>query len=146
MEKEFKDYHLYLGCDVLLINDISEDYGDDSYDPPAINSIGKLSLINEGDFQINGGEESEGWPYGVTFENCHIALWDLKDFKLLLRPLSDMTEEEKENIQGTDWGFLETNYDWEFSPETFIYLLSKYFDLFGLIEAGLAIDKTKLPA
>jgi hypothetical protein len=26
------------------------------------------------------------------------------------------------------------------------YLLYKSFDLFGLIEAGLAIDKTKLPA
>lgn len=28
--------------------------------------------------------------------------------------------------------------------EIFIYLLSKHFDLFGLIEAGLAIDKTKV--
>lgn len=30
-----------------------------------------------------------------------------------------------------------------FAPETFRYLLSQGFDLFGLIEEGLAIDKTK---
>jgi hypothetical protein len=28
-------------------------------------------------------------------------------------------------------------------PRIYAYLLSKGFDLFGLIEAGLAIDKTK---
>lgn len=31
-----------------------------------------------------------------------------------------------------------------YMPNQFLYLLSKNFDLFGLIEAGLAIDKTKL--
>jgi len=30
------------------------------------------------------------------------------------------------------------------SPDTLLFLLSKHFDLFGLIEAGLAIDKTTL--
>ena len=30
------------------------------------------------------------------------------------------------------------------TPKLFHYLLSKNFDLFGLIEAGLAINKTKL--
>lgn len=29
-------------------------------------------------------------------------------------------------------------------PKAYKYLLSKHFDLFGLIDAGLAIDKTKL--
>jgi hypothetical protein len=33
----------------------------------------------------------------------------------------------------------------ELSPEQFAYLLSIGIDLFGLIEAGLAIDKTKQP-
>jgi len=33
----------------------------------------------------------------------------------------------------------------ELNADQFIYLLSRGFDLFGLIEAGLAIDKTTLP-
>lgn len=42
-----------------------------------------------------------------------------------------------------------TDEDGEFAregltPKSFHYLLSKHFDLFGLIEAGLAIDKTKI--
>lgn len=34
----------------------------------------------------------------------------------------------------------------EFKPELFRYLLSKRFDLFGLIDAGLAINKTQIEA
>jgi hypothetical protein len=34
---------------------------------------------------------------------------------------------------------------WEIDGEYHKWMLSKGFDMFGLIEAGLAIDKTKLP-
>lgn len=51
--------------------------------------------------------------------------------KLLLRPLSDMTDEEMDEV-------------WYGPSERTRYLLSKGFDLFGLIEAGLAIDATTL--
>jgi len=55
----------------------------------------------------------------------------------ILRPLSDMTEEEKIE-SGKLYKHLSPNY------EQFRWLLSKSFDLFGLIDAGLAIDKIKV--
>ena len=73
----------------------------------------------------------------------------ISDIKLRLRPLSDMTREERE-IFGwqEDWIFedksdpnqpMKTTFlVWEF-----IDLLKMGFDLFGLIEANLAVDKTK---
>lgn len=108
----------------------------------------------------------------------------LTSIKPLLRPLSDMTEEEarevyllnpyskgswliksvtvKENFKGFQpniveirWGGKIGNLCNDYSAgteylyfnkldaEQHRYLLSKHFDLFGLIDAGLAIDKTK---
>jgi len=62
-------------------------------------------------------------------------------FKPILRPLSDMTDEES-NV--TKWIKYSDTGEIRYPPETFVFLLSKHFDLFGLIEAGLAIDKTTL--
>lgn len=70
----------------------------------------------------------------------------LHEVRPILRPLSDMTEEERQ------WCFqFEPHYnDLTFlqsltvDAEITTYLLSKGFDLFGLIDAGLAIDKTTL--
>ena len=69
-----------------------------------------------------------------TFWHEHGFFDILKEYlKLPLRPLSlnEMTEEEKKQIKLKE-GFDLTR-----------YLLSKHFDIFNLIEAGLAIDKTK---
>jgi len=94
----------------------------------------------------------------------------LNDVKLRLRPLSDMTREEiiqffkiggivykephRAEIQDDRFIQME-GYDSigdysscyhegiSFRPEQFQYLLKQGFDLFGLIEAGLAVDKTK---
>lgn len=92
---------------------------------------------------------------------------------LLLRPLSDMTEDEAiEVARVSEWpphfrnpkvernkyndlivtwdGMTEggetvnATGDMFYCAEQFTYLLSKHFDLFGLIEDNLAIDKTKL--
>jgi hypothetical protein len=71
--------------------------------------------------------------------------------KPILRPLSDMTEEEIEWLDEHD-DFYDKNLSDETEPFVIIewqaerikYLISKHFDVFGLIEAGLAIDKTKL--
>jgi len=70
----------------------------------------------------------------------------------ILRPLSDITKDEaEERAWGSAHGF--SNYCKYSSPQgepprfyadDFQWLLSKHFDLFGLIEAGLAIDKTKI--
>lgn len=67
--------------------------------------------------------------------------------KLILRSLSDMTEEELHFINMSK---LELNHaisqktNASFYTTEFIYFLSKGFDLFNLIEEGLAIDKTTL--
>lgn len=59
-----------------------------------------------------------------------------REVRLLLRPLSDMTrKEELTHMDNSKWG--------PYTAIEFKWLLSEGFDLFGLIEAGLAIDKTK---
>lgn len=85
----------------------------------------------------------------------------VKTFKPALRLLPDMTEEEKVELSkylgldmlitpnDVDEGILNMvcNPDRRFSPAVYYnavpFLLSKHFDLFGLIKVGLAIDKTK---
>ena len=63
-------------------------------------------------------------------ECCHI-----EDFKPYLRPMSSMTEEEKEELRTLKWTKLEHyTVDW---------LLSHHFDYRGLIEKGLAIEVTE---
>jgi len=67
--------------------------------------------------------------------------------QLLLRPLSDMTEDDANKMGvwadwhdnkkfGEDWG--------SWNPEQFIELLKNHFDLFSLIDSELAIDATTL--
>jgi hypothetical protein len=142
--KKIEDYaHLYLGCPVLLE---SEMYG----------VGGKPDKIHERLVVID--------KHGCEGEK-HILYEG--DFKLILRPLSDMTEEEALEVvritrpnaelvkykEGCWWSFRDPNdgtiYKWRkhpleyLTPEQTRILLSKGFDLFGLIEAGLALDKTK---
>jgi hypothetical protein len=59
--------------------------------------------------------------------------------KPILRPLSSMTEvEDQIEFRKHNRGHF---IDQHWFPEGFQWLLSKHFDLFGLIEAGLAIEK-----
>lgn len=121
MEKKIEAYiHLYLGCGATEGNDAL---------------VGKLS--------------------GIHLNHCYID-YDYKiqsvsidNLKLVLRPLSDMTEEElkhfgvsetltKEELQQH---FFDCPF---FTPDEYVYLLKHGFDLFGLIEDGLAVDKTKM--
>lgn len=62
------------------------------------------------------------------------------EFKPLLRQLSDMSEEEE--FEWSENGHKEAD-PMMAEAEATRYLLSKHFDLFGLIEAGLAMDKTQ---
>jgi hypothetical protein len=123
MSKDIKDYlHLYLGvyCQRMGQEDVSNVY--------------KLTGVSFDDTQ------RQWWAYFENEEDCYAAIEDVFP---ILRPLSDMTEEEL-LIGGP---IPQTNtFDvvGKWSPDQFVYLLSKGFDLFGLIEAGLAIDKTKL--
>lgn len=159
MEKNIKDYlHLYLGCEVG-IKDGGILYGNE-----------KMTEIN---------------TYGYVHLYERDGYWPIDQIKPILRPLSDMSEEERKELwkyifkrefnengiivfrkdrttstepryvmssglerlgiemNGTIWA------DSDLSPfkhnqhEVTLWLLSKRFDLFGLIESGLAIDKTK---
>jgi hypothetical protein len=73
--------------------------------------------------------------------------WYAEEVKLILRPLSSMTEEEATEL---DWN---QRIGWEsrwdgigrpqvIYPREFHWLIKKGFDIFGLIESGLAIEKT----
>lgn len=97
-----------------------------------------------------------------TFNDCEVEITnsninmygnDIDQLKPILRPLSDMTEEEIEYIaielKAGKWNAPDLKHmpDIAFTqnhlkPEIFLYLLKQGFDLFGLIESGLAINKT----
>jgi hypothetical protein len=94
---------------------------------------------NNGTLAFNG-EINHGLPSGWWVENC--------DFKIELRKLSSMTEEEHEayeiHYMGLDRQREEDHHSIcpaEIEAELTRYLLSRGFDLFGLIEEGLAIEK-----
>jgi hypothetical protein len=118
MSKELKDYlHLYLGCEVKWNTNI-------------------VTLIDTDGINCNVFGEP-------LFSKSNTSI---KNIKPILRPLSDMTEDEHK-----EWQNIRFNREFKLKPvltdaeyESFRYLLSKHFDLFGLIEAGLAIDATTL--
>ena len=63
---------------------------------------------------------------------------DILDFKPYLRPMSSMTEEEKEEYQAF------FNYDGVEYPEEYIdWLNAHHFDYRGLIEKDLAVEVTE---
>lgn len=71
-------------------------------------------------------------------------------FKPILRPLSDMSDNERDKYVHLH-SYPKKNSEQSFSNQLTVvdaectaYLLSKHFDLFGLIESGQAIDKTTL--
>lgn len=118
MEKKLEDYlPFYLGCEVQLTK-VDE----------------QLTVCM--DSQLFGKKVGDVTLMGLNLLMCYRD--KIIDFKLLLRPLSDMTDSEL-----TEFNRLRISFEIGLSPEGFRYLLSKHFDLFGLIEAGLAIDKTK---
>lgn len=140
MKKNIKDYlHLYIGCETdqgLLIGMVNCD--NDKED------IQCVCLMKEGGL-VNGS---------------------IKNIKPILRPLSDMTEEEALECYESCWQghqiddvnkarhirelfSEESDPDYAYGNVTgnakvFRWALFKGFDLFGLVEAGLAIDKTTL--
>ena len=90
-------------------------------------------------------EEGYSSPVTLSIDCLRAALFDEGnqdhiDVMLLLRPLLSMTDEERvqRGREVTRYGraFIEAEYH--------RWMLSNGFDLFGLIEAGLAIDATTL--
>jgi len=130
METKTQDYlHLYLGCEVM------------------VESVAPFNDNNAGNSRIKG-------PFtlvavGIMEQRVHVKLdgytVTASDIiKPILRPLSDITEEE-----ATECGWMELFTIEHFAekklyrPTSFHYLLKRGFDLLDLIETGLAIDKTK---
>jgi len=68
----------------------------------------------------------------------------MSNFKLILRPLSSMTNEEDKECHNIMLGEFEEKVQKQsivhYEAEKIKYLLSKGFDLFGLIEGGQAIN------
>lgn len=90
----------------------------------------------------------------LKLEHGTFYCYRMDEIRLVLRPLSSMTEEEKshiEDIHGSVFGGAFKGHGKGFAmlaleAESTRYLLSKGFDLFKLIEAGLAIDATTIKA
>ena len=137
MEKNIKDYlHLHIGCEVVSMDG------------------GKMVYIL-------AGIDSDGTPLFKTKKSGFNQF--LSSWKLAVRPLNDMRREEKiEIVTSVTYNHVRFSSDesalgcfdedkyknkiarMEFYADEVKYLLSKHFDLFGLIPAGLAIDKTTL--
>lgn len=69
--------------------------------------------------------------------------------KIVLRNLSDMTEEERKELNLMFGGeyfndIPDSRLYWECKGEVIVFFLKSHFDIFNLIEAGLAIDKSKM--
>jgi hypothetical protein len=92
---------------------------------------------------INTNEDGTIWFKGIlTADTLNLILKGrLNMSKMLLRPLSSMTDKDEE-ATGLNAAYEFAHYT--FTPSEFLYFLSHGFDLFGLIEAGLAIDVTTL--
>lgn len=129
MEKKIEDYlHLYLGCE-------AERTWYYSSEPNTVHS--KRTVIVDGGLIEN--------PIGTSSPNIDLEF----DLKPILHPLSDMTEEEGKEYVALGFGGMIDQRGGKliyqtFTPPCFLWLLSKHFDLFGLIDSGLAIDKTKM--
>lgn len=141
MEKNIKDYlHLYIGCEVMI-----ETNGEEGF-KAVLKGVCESEVEPGKTIAIIDNSYDEGYAFHEFF---------IEDAKPLLRPLSEMTVNEGrelDNIQRLSkkqGRLLLTNTNgWEViqsgAPEGFRFLLNRGFDLFGLIEAGLAIDKTKV--
>lgn len=133
MSKELKDYlHLYCnpfskikvlidGKEVKYLWDI--DVADGGY----VN----ITAADKEFRSIEIAEDDDGW-------NVYNDDESLSRIKPFLRPVSNMTQEESHR-----WNNGANSY--QSYAARVKYLLDRHIDLFGLIEAGLAIDKTKHP-
>jgi hypothetical protein len=117
-----KDYlHLYLGCFALTTKP--------TYENPQVGVLDQISLTD--------GEAC------ITADDGYY-LCGLNEVKPLLRPLSDLTAIESEDMDVFRHRIRQNDLIAAGAHMT-RYLLSRGFDLFGLIDAGLALDKTLTP-
>ena len=130
MGKELKDYvKYYLGCQVVY-HGVQKGW-----------TAEICKVLNGGAFvAIN-----------IYDDNAHMREDGLiartENLKLLLRPLSYLREDELRNaVDPMAYGLSSLRGDNALlqAAEMTHYLVSKYYDVFGLIAAGLALDITKI--
>lgn len=97
-------------------------------------------------FYLNSEAKIRSTAMGIihplsTYTENTINRFQNHEWELILRPLSDMTEEERQSCIE----FMNHDLDtWIIGAKRTAYLLSRGFDLFGLLDCRLAIDKTTL--
>ncbi len=132
--KDIKDYLPFLLGQQFEVRDQDGDIPDFIGKLTRIDATTEIVFVIETEI-VNGKQEH-------SYEFFEEHLLDLR-VKPILRPLSDRTKIELEDYNnlghstGTSWG------DIELQAKRTALLLKQGFDLFGLIPAGLAIDKTK---
>lgn len=96
---------------------------------------------------VTGAEnKEENGEWILTAQRLENFLRNQLKFKPILRRLDSMTEEECYELEMLGHELvLNSVGSNEFYAERTHYLLSKHFDLFGLIESGEAIDANQSP-
>lgn len=127
MEKNIKDYlHLYIGCEVSTPD-----------------GFRKMLCYNNYFDLVYVETNPETIAPSKAYYTYHI-----NEVKPVLRTLSNMNDEEDKECSNIMFGEFASKVVRKniihYEGEKIKYLLSKHFDLFNLIEAGLAIDKTTL--
>ena len=118
MKKELKDYvHLYIGCKMIF------------------EKSGRISTLCGVQPDLDSGRDCLRLHDGRDWHSH-----DYFPYKLILRPLELMTKEEEDYMKGNFCykGQGVTEY---YTPKGMLYLLSRGFDLFGLIKAGIAVNE-----
>lgn len=99
---------------------------------------------------ISAGGEWLGCNTEVLTPQClsDIAIYEFKDFKPILRRLTDITHDEYMSLKSLH---IDRNpaigglfKDMKWTPEEFHWLLQHGFDLFNLIDSNQALDKATL--
>ena len=131
MEKRIEDYlNLYLGCNIMV--EQLKNNGNNTANKTVLAGPYKLVAVS-----ISGNNrliQLDGYTPVAT-----------DTIKPVLRPLSDMTEEEAIDFGWMRLFTLEHFIDKKlYKPESFAHLLARQFDLLNLIEEGLAMDATKM--
>lgn len=105
-----------------------------------------LHLYIGADVSNNSGDNIKMEPHLLLYGN--IEKFKSGQLKLILRPLSDMTEEEDSEVAymlrdgKSITKFYSVFGEYEFVNGPLVaYLLKQGFDLFGLINSGLALEK-----
>lgn len=126
--KKLKDYlHFYLGCELFVVK--------------------TKEIVTFDDLQ-----STDRWPVWTrnikycNVKNCVASGFRFKEIKPILRPLSDMTKKEHLHMMA-NFPSIDKDVNMagaEKEAAKVHYLLSRRFDLFRLIESGLAINELTL--